>query len=292
MRNGLMTRPRRPSGGQDGAILVLALLTLAMITVMGVFSATRSVIEMQIANNMENQVMAFYAAEAGISHGRKVLQNEFIKHNQEKLRLKGILGKDKPNWNFILDGTYNGTAAGAIWCGEYPSGALNDCAHGASAYDGIWSLHGVDIVTRTWTQGNKTILYTVTVWDDVDWQFTQALGGGAGSYTDLDGAIIQYPGGDNLNCTGVKSPPSDCFWDYNPTDEQDAIIYVRSKGQVFIGGQELSAAVHELVFEGQVSARSNVIPGLAQEFANEGHSSSGMDLNEISTANLGSSRAL
>lgn len=285
MRLTIARKPARLAGGRDGAILVLALLTLAMITVMGVFSATRSALEQQIANNMENQVLAFFAAEAGISHGRKVLQNEFIKANQKILALN-----QKPTWNFILNGTYNGTKAATYWCGDYPIGTGNDCAHGASLFDGIWTTHGVDVLNRTWTQGSKTVQYTVTVWDDVDWQFTQAMNAD-GTYTGADGSIIPNPGENNTQCA-QKNSSSDCFWNYDPLNDQDGIVYVRSKGSVLIGGKELATAVHELTFEGKVSARANIIPGLAQEFANEGHSSSGMDLNEISTADLGGSRKI
>jgi len=285
MRLAIMRKPARPAGGRDGAILVLALLTLAMITVMGVFSASRSAMELQIANNMENQVLAFFAAEAGISHGRRVLQNEFLKANQSTLAVQ-----KKPTWNFILNGTYNGTKASTYWCGDFPIGTGNDCAHGASLFDGVWTLHGVDIVNRTWTQGNKTVQYTVTVWDDVDWQFTQAMNAD-GTYTGTDGTITVDPTADNAQCA-TKNSDSTCFWNYDPVVDQDGIIYVRSKGTVFIGGQELATAVHELTFEGQVTARTNVVPGLAQEFANEGHSSSGMDLNEISTGDLSVSRKI
>lgn len=285
MNTSFIIRGGRPAAGQGGAILVLALLTLAMITVLGVYSATRSSLELQIANNMENQVVAFFAAEAGISHGRRMLQNEFVKNNEAAL-----VNNTLPNWNFLLTGGYNGTVAGTYWCGPYPDVAsLNGCEYGASPFDGEWTQHGVQILQRSFVQGTKTIEYTVTVWDNVDHMFDASL------FADANYSGDAVLGGDSTKAAGCtatgnnKDPSTSCYQNYDPVDDTDGMIFVRSRGIIFVGGQEVAEAIHELTFQGQISGKGQIIPGLAQEFANEGHSSSGQDLNEISASDLANS---
>ena len=276
VRNGA-----RAFRGRGGAVLIIALLTLAMVTVMGVFSATRSALELQIANHMENQVVAFFAAEAGISHGQKILTTEFIKYNEKNLSaVPAMVPYTKLTWNFILDGTYTGVAAGAIWCGDYPVGADNDCVHGASRFDGPWTNYGVQVAKRSFVQGAKTIEYTVTVWDDVDFMF---YGGASFAGDDYLGADASIPKGSTC---GNSTQTADVCWGFSPTVDEDGIIYARSVGRVLVAGVEVASAVHELLFAGEVTGKGAVVPGLAQEFANEGHSSSGMDLTEIDVNDL------
>ncbi|MDH5679671.1 MAG: hypothetical protein OEZ28_13790 [Nitrospinota bacterium] len=285
MKKRYFIRGRRPAGGKDGAVLVLALLTLAMVTVLGVYSATRSSLEQQIANNMENQVMAFFSAEAGISHGRRVMQNEFVKANEQNM-----VNNLKPNWNFMLNGQYNGIVAGTYWCGDYPTTASNGCEYGASAFDGLWTQHGVQILQNTTVIGVKTVEYTVTVWDNVDHMFDASLYAD-GSYAGTDSSVAIDLNNTSCVDTGAtdlskKKPEKSCPNDYDPVNDKDGMIFVRSKGIVYLNGVEVSEAIHELTFQGQISGKGQIIPGLAQEFANEGHSSSGMDLEEIDAADL------
>ncbi|MDH5509971.1 MAG: pilus assembly PilX N-terminal domain-containing protein [Nitrospinota bacterium] len=285
MKRNYIARGRRSANGRSGAVLVLALLTLAMITVMGVYSATRTTLEQQIASNMENQVMAFFAAEAGISHGRTMLQKEFVKANEQNM----VNGK-KPTWNWILDGTFNGIAAGTYWCGDYPTTASNGCEFGASPFDGLWTGHGVEIIHRPWTIGTKTVEYTVTVWDNVDYMFDSSLVAND-TYTDVNSSVVIDPLAtcdetvDSTNLKG-KNATKPCSNDYDPVNDKDGMIFVRSRGVIYSGGVVIAEAIHELTFAGRISGRGQVIPGLAQEFANEGHSSSGMDLSEIELADL------
>ncbi|MDH5638774.1 MAG: pilus assembly PilX N-terminal domain-containing protein [Nitrospinota bacterium] len=284
MKNNYITLGRRPAVGRSGAVLVLALLTLAMITVMGVYSATRTTLEQQIASNMENQVMAFFAAEAGISHGRTMLQKEFVKANEANM-VKGV----RPNWNWILNGTYNGIAAQTYWCGDVPITAMNGCEYGASPFDGLWTTNGVEIIKRPWVVGTKTIEYTVTVWDNIDHMFDASLFANS-DYTggDTSVAVGDFSCDEDASAIDLKGKKGTnaCSNDYNPIVDKDGMIFVRSRGLVYSNGVVIAEAIHELTFEGHISGRGQVIPGLAQEFANEGHSSSGMDLNEIDPADL------
>ncbi|MDH4185268.1 MAG: pilus assembly PilX N-terminal domain-containing protein [Nitrospinota bacterium] len=295
---------RRPWADRDGAVLILSLLILAMITVLGVYTATRTAMEQQIANNMENQVEAFFSAEAGISHGRQVMQNAFVKYNEELMKSPATGTKAKlPNWSFMLNGTYNGKVAGTYWCGGYPMWSSPDCAGGASPINGPWTTHGVEVLNRTITVGSKTVQYSVMVWDNIDYMFS-ALLEADNSYQGSDGSIKVIPPPYDLceqpqvkyDSTGKLDINLDdlagCYQNYNPVEDRDGSVFVRSTGTVSVGGQVVATAAHELTFQGLIAGKGQIIPGLAQEFANEGHSSSGMDLHDISAGNLSSGTTL
>ena len=284
MNKYFIIRGRHPVREDRGAVLILALLTLAMITVLGVYSSTRSSLELQIANNMENQVMAFFTAEAGISHGRRLMQNEFVKANQARM----VTGAATlPSWDFLLNGTYNGQQAGTYWCGDYPLTTPNGCQYGASPYDGLWTLHGVQVLKRSQVVGVKTVEYTVIAWDNVDHMYNASLQTDAGSYSGTDTSISLATNPDP-NCQSNIKTKTECLNDYDPLIDRDGMIFVRSYGRIYVAGQLISEAIHELTFLGRISGKGQIIPGLAQEFANEGHSSAGTDMSEINPANLGS----
>jgi len=302
MNERFSVRRRRPWAARDGAVLILSLLILAMITVLGVYTATRTAMEQQIANNMENQVEAFFSAEAGISHGRQVLQNAFVKYNEELMKYTTKTPPPLPNWSFLLNGTYNGKVAGTYWCGGYPMWASPDCAGGASPINGPWTTHGVEVLNRTITVGSKSVQYSVMVWDNIDYMFSAVLEADE-SYQGSDSSIkvitgktpceqpqVQYNSSGTLAVD--MSDVANCLQNYDPVVDRDGSVFVRSTGTVSVGGQVVATASHELTFQGLIAGKGQIIPGLAQEFANEGHSSSGMDLHDISAGNLGSGTTL
>jgi len=106
-----------------GAVLVVAMLVLLLLTVMGRGVTTTSHVELGIAGNQTFYKKTFYSAEAGIEHLKAVLQNEFAKRNQPK-----IASGQSPDWDFALDGTVKDIqaaadtnfAGGAVW--------IKDCA--------------------------------------------------------------------------------------------------------------------------------------------------------------------
>ncbi len=57
-----------------GAALINALLVMAVLTVLGIATITITAIEIQISRNYHSAREAFYAAEAGIEHGREALR--------------------------------------------------------------------------------------------------------------------------------------------------------------------------------------------------------------------------
>ena len=75
---------------EDGMILVIALIVLALLTLLGLGATTTSTIELDIAVNEKAQKIAFYAADAGIEAGRAVLND--------------LKTGDSGNWDNLLQG--------------------------------------------------------------------------------------------------------------------------------------------------------------------------------------------
>lgn len=65
---------RNTRGGEAGIALVLALLSLMLLTFLGLTLATTTSTELQIANNYRWSQQARYNAEAGLEVGKKILQ--------------------------------------------------------------------------------------------------------------------------------------------------------------------------------------------------------------------------
>jgi len=58
---------------QQGAALVIAVMILLILTVLGIYAVTTSVLETKIAGNERFLKDAFYAADGGIDYGRTVI---------------------------------------------------------------------------------------------------------------------------------------------------------------------------------------------------------------------------
>ena len=104
-----------------GAVLVIAMLVLLLLTLMGRGAMTTSTIEMGIAGNERFHNKTFYTAEAGIEHIKAMLQTEFTMRNPAK-----IASGQNPDWDFALNGTVEGIDAatdtnftgGAVWVND------------------------------------------------------------------------------------------------------------------------------------------------------------------------------
>jgi hypothetical protein len=125
----------------------------------------------------------------------------------------------------------------------------------ATIYTGAWLAQGVTVVNRTYTMGNFDYNYAVTVWNNSEvWK------------TDPP-------------CTGTASASTDC----------DGIIYMRSVGTVYFAGTTTPAGP-ESIQEATVNANQGngvgMLSGLSQEFANEGKTSSAVDVREIAVGDL------
>lgn len=137
-------------GGEEGSVLIIALVMLVMLTLMGVSATTTSTIEMQIADNERNYQRAFYVADAGIEHVRSMLTSKLVEKNAANLASGSPL-----EWDFAVDGSEGISAATGT---DYGSGA-------------IW-LNNISFNPLS------GYTYTVTVWNN------SADGGGATDDTD------------------------------------------------------------------------------------------------------------
>lgn len=247
-----------PMKERGGAVLILALLTLALVTVMGVYSATRTSLEQQVANNMKSSTAVFYAAEAGLNHARSLLEEEFINRNQAKV----VSSSDTPDWSFVLDGSVYSSAASNYWC---ETGCLE-----IEMVNGAWIAGGVQILQRTYTADNITYTYTVTAWDnDETHKDTSVDANGDRNFADYDD-------------TACGAGP-----DTDATVDCDGNIAIRSVAVAAVGGTEVASAILEMSLVGSVSSTGQIVPGLSQEFVNSGKTSAGSDLGEVAAGSLG-----
>lgn len=247
-----------PLEQRDGAVLILALLVLALVTVMGVYSATRTSLEQQVANNMKSSAAVFYAAEAGLNHARSLLEEEFVNRNQTKV----TSSSDTPDWSFVLDGSVYSSAASNYWC---ETGCLE-----VEMANGAWIAGGVQIIQRTYAADNVTYTYTVTAWDnDESHKDTSVDSNGDRNFDDYDD-------------TACGAGP-----DTDPTVDCDGNIAIRSVAVATVNGAEVASAILEMNLVGSISNTGQIVPGLSQEFVNSGKTSSGSDLSEIAAGTLG-----
>jgi hypothetical protein len=68
-------------GNEDGSVLVIALVMLALLTIMGISATTTSNIEMQVAKNIEFYTQNFYMAEAAAMEAAQELENRNLQTN-------------------------------------------------------------------------------------------------------------------------------------------------------------------------------------------------------------------
>jgi len=95
----------------NGAVLVIALLIMAVLSLIGAAATMTSSIETQIAGNQKFGKQAFYAADAGVEHITGILQSLFVEQNAAK-----IAADQDPDWDFALAGaTDTNYAGGTTW---------------------------------------------------------------------------------------------------------------------------------------------------------------------------------
>jgi PilX N-terminal len=84
---------------ENGYIIIVALLILALLTIISVSAINMSMTESKIATNELLYEKAFYAAEAGLQHVTEDLRSRYLAGNSAILATSG-----DPNWNFALVG--------------------------------------------------------------------------------------------------------------------------------------------------------------------------------------------
>jgi len=198
----------------------------------------------------------FFAAEAGLQHGRKLLADDFQTGNSTNIAIGNT-----PDWDFLVgSSSLYPTAAATYFCGPVPSdgSANNSCLDGASVVDGSWTTNGVQVLQNTIQVGSLSITYTVTAWDNVD----------------------------NVNDADSGND------DTNPADDTDGFIYIRSKAVGYgPGGNEVGSSVLQMVLSGQVSNPMSFDDPVAQSNFGAGKGSAGRDIDEIDVGDLGTSQA-
>jgi len=248
----------------SGAVLILALLVLALVTTMGVFAATRSSVEQRIAGNSRSQMSTFYMAEAGLNNAKQILISQFGDKNVNAIALG-----NQANWTWLLDGSSYSTAAAKTYCQDCSAGTVYQ-------FTGNWLSGGVQIVNSQVDVGNQTYVMTVTAWDNDE-------------YLKADD-----PAFDTTSCTTYNSGGK-TYGDPDPTDNTrsnpakdcDALVLIRSvaKGYPLTSGTPtgtpLSQSIQEMMLGGTFTSGGALLSGLSQEFANEGKTSTGIDVNEI-----------
>ncbi|WP_373500126.1 pilus assembly PilX N-terminal domain-containing protein [Desulfococcus sp.] len=87
---------------EDGSALVVTMLLLVVLTIIGVAATNTSVLEILTSNSNKKKQAAFYAAESGIQHGKKLLGQMIDDHNADP---DANAGKTVDSWAFLFDGS-------------------------------------------------------------------------------------------------------------------------------------------------------------------------------------------
>jgi len=253
-----------PSGARRGAVLILALLVLALITTMGVFAATRSSVEQRIAGNTRSHMTTFYMAEAGLNNAKQILISQFGDKNVNAIALG-----NQANWTWLLDGSSYTTPAAMTYCEDCSAGAVYQ-------FTGAWLAGGVQVVNSQVNVGNNTYVMTVTAWDNDEYLKADDSTFDTTSCTTYTSGGNTYGDPDPLDNT-KSNPAKDC----------DALVIIRAvaKGYPLTSGTPsgtpMSQSIQEMMLGGTFKSGGALLSGLSQEFANEGKTSTGIDVNEI-----------
>ena len=249
--------------GRNGAVMILALLILALITTMGVYAATRASTEQRIAGNSSAHMSTFYIAEAALHHAKELLIEDFGNENVDNIQLG-----NQANWTWLLDGSVYAAAATDYHCEGCEDGVVYK-------FTGAWINNGVTIMERQIDVGGRTYTYTVNAWDNDEYM--------KADYAEFDPNCDTLTSGGN---TYGDPDPGDTSKS-NPTMDCDKKILLRAVAQAWPltsgtpSGAALAESIQEMTLGGDFKSGGGILSGLSQEFANEGKSSSGVDVNEI-----------
>ena len=116
-------------GDERGSAIVVALLVLALGTIIAVASIATSTVERQSAFNFLTYERTFYTAEAGLERAKEVLKMQFARQTAPS-------NPQEANWSFAIAAATDSTYAG-----------------------------GIKLFQNQTLDGNT---YTVTIWDNED----------------------------------------------------------------------------------------------------------------------------
>lgn len=89
-------------GSEEGSALVVTMLLLVVLTIIGLGATNTSVMEILTANANKKKQAAFYAAESGIQHGKRLLGQMIDERNLDP---DANAGKTLDSWAFLFDGS-------------------------------------------------------------------------------------------------------------------------------------------------------------------------------------------
>ncbi len=98
--------PEKIFKSEEGAVLVVSLLMLVVLTIIGIAATNTSIMETQISNSHKKKQAAFYAAEAGVEHAKIVLSNSL---GANPAPPNAGVGTVAP-WEFVFNGDYDDVA--------------------------------------------------------------------------------------------------------------------------------------------------------------------------------------
>jgi len=239
----------RTVNGRSGAVLVAVLLLLLMVTVLGVFSATRASMEQRISANEKENTMAFYSADGGLDHSYMLLKAQLENSlNTDATNIGKRAQGLPPVWNFLINPT-TGASASQYYCADC-DGTTEKMVNGA------WISGGVQVLSRTFNTGNLDVRYTVTAWNNDE------------------------SGNSTAPCTGVTSATNDCDGVIIVRSVAQAFVAGTTTNPV------AESVVQAAFTSGTASSVGG--EGLADPFANTGKTSTATDVNDITAANLAS----
>ena len=157
-----MKKAMQVTRGEQGSVLIVTIMILALLSIMAFSSVRSSTTEVQIAGNELQHQKYFFTAEAGIDHAIKLLKENFRAANATAVRLGA-----KANWNFAFSG-YDQKQNTSDDAADRDGDDLGSYAEGA-----------------VWIENDRIdgISYRVTLWNNDD----SALGGAFND--DRDGLI-------------------------------------------------------------------------------------------------------
>lgn len=97
-----MVAGKYSTGNERGTVLVIAMLTLAILSLIGVAATTTSSIEAEISGNDRVHKEAFFATEYGLTIGERVVQALIKRQDFNEGGTVGHYGEgDQPSWNSL-----------------------------------------------------------------------------------------------------------------------------------------------------------------------------------------------
>ncbi len=206
---------------EQGMVLVVSLIMLALMTIIGMAAINTSTIETLISGVEKQAQRNFYSADAGINYAKTLLQARFLEGNRTNMATGNT-----PDWNFTLNGWSGWSPAVAASTykegdvGSYTSASVlvpqidlggntsfriyawnnRDVGSATNDTDGLIWVRADAIDTRgfdpTKPRTSIAVLMSGTLAGEAITDYSAQEGGGAGkNYSALDSDAVDFSGG-------------------------------------------------------------------------------------------------